>query len=159
MKNAMCYKSPVGILKIEGEENAITGLYFVENEFASIGTPSDEMKKCEIQLDEYFSGKRKEFNLNLNPKGTDFQLKVWSALQTVPYGETQTYGYIAKTINKQKAVRAVGGANNRNPISIIIPCHRIIGANGKLVGYGGGLEVKEYLLNLEKRENKDLRES
>lgn len=150
MKNVLCYKSPVGILKIEGEQNAITGLYFVKNEFESIGIPLDEMGKCKMQLDEYFSGKRKEFNLNLNPKGTAFQLKVWNALQTVPYGETQTYGYIAKAINNPKAVRAVGGANNRNPISIIIPCHRIIGANGKLVGYGGGLEVKEYLLNLEK---------
>lgn len=151
MKNTLYYKSPVGILKIEGEENAITGLYFVENEFESIVAPSNEMEKCRMQLDEYFSGKRKEFNLNLNPKGTAFQLKVWSALQTVPYGKTQTYGYIAKAINNPKAVRAVGGANNRNPISIIIPCHRIIGKNGKLVGYGGGLEVKEYLLNLEKQ--------
>ncbi|MEA5082904.1 MAG: methylated-DNA--[protein]-cysteine S-methyltransferase [Lachnospiraceae bacterium] len=151
MKNVLCYKSPVGILKIEGEQNVITGLYFVKNEFESIGTPSDEMEKCKMQLDEYFSGKRKEFNLNLNPKGTAFQLKVWNALQTVPYGETQTYGYIAKAINNPKAVRAVGGANNRNPISIIIPCHRIIGTNGKLVGYGGGLEVKEYLLNLERQ--------
>ena len=151
MKKSLCYKSPVGVLKIEGEENAITGLYFVKNKFECLGTPSDEMEKCKIQLDEYFSGKRKEFDLNLNPKGTAFQLKVWSALQTVPYGKTQTYGYIAKAINNPKAVRAVGGANNRNPISIIIPCHRIIGANGKLVGYGGGVEVKKYLLNLEKQ--------
>ncbi|MDD3569689.1 MAG: methylated-DNA--[protein]-cysteine S-methyltransferase [Lachnospiraceae bacterium] len=151
MKNVLFYKSPVGILKIEGEENSITGLFFVKNEFENIGTPLDEMEKCKIQLDEYFSGKRKEFNLNLNPKGTAFQLKVWRALQTVPYGETKTYGYIAAAINNPKAVRAVGGANNRNPISIIIPCHRIIGANGSLTGYGGGLAVKEYLLNLEKQ--------
>ncbi|MGE4214362.1 MAG: methylated-DNA--[protein]-cysteine S-methyltransferase [Anaerotignaceae bacterium] len=151
MKNILCYKSPVGILKIEGDEDAITGLYFVQNEFECIGTPTYEMEKCKMQLDQYFNGKRKEFDLNLNPKGTDFQLKVWSALQTVPYGKTQTYGYIAKAINNPKAVRAVGGANNRNPISIIIPCHRIIGADGSLTGYGGGLEIKEYLLNLEKQ--------
>ena len=150
MKNVLCYKSPVGILKIEGEQNSITGLYFVKNEFECTSSPSDEMKKCKIQLDEYFSGKRKEFNLNLNPKGTAFQLKVWNALQTVPYGYTQTYGYIAKAINNPKAAQAVGQANHMNPISIIIPCHRIIGAKGKLIGYGGGLAVKEYLLNLEK---------
>lgn len=151
MKNVLCYKSPVGILKIEGDQNAITGLYFFKNEFECTGTPTNEMERCKMQLDEYFMGKRKEFDLNLNPKGTDFQLKVWTALQTVPYGKTQTYGYIANAINNPKAAQAVGQANHCNPISIIIPCHRIIGADGSLTGYGGGLETKKYLLNLEKQ--------
>lgn len=148
---ALCYNSPVGILKIEGDESAITGLYFIEEEFESTGIVTEEIKKCKTQLDEYFGGKRKKFDLRLNPKGTAFQLKVWDALQTVPYGETQTYGNIAQAIDNPKAVRAVGGANHRNPISIIIPCHRIIGSNGTLTGYGGGLEKKEYLLNLEQQ--------
>ena len=112
--------------------------------------PTDPLlKKAVKQLDEYFAGRRKEFNLPLSMKGTAFQKKVWAALQEIPYGETRSYGDIAKAIGKPKAARAVGMANNRNPVSIIVPCHRVIGSNGSLVGYGGGLKAKEFLLKLE----------
>ena len=103
------------------------------------------------QLQEYAEGRRKVFELPLNPIGTPFQQKVWQALLAIPYGETRTYGQIAQAIGMPKAARAVGGACNRNPIGIIIPCHRVIGSNGKLTGYYGGLEFKELLLEHEKR--------
>ena len=106
--------------------------------------------ECKKQLEEYFAGKRKTFDLPLVPKGTEFQQKVWKALQEIPYGETRTYGEIAAAIGNPKAARAVGMANNKNPIGIIIPCHRVVGANGKLVGYAGGMEKKEFLLELER---------
>jgi len=101
------------------------------------------------QLTEYLKGERQKFDLPLNPKGTDFQKRVWRALCDIPYGETRSYKQIAEAIGNPKAVRAVGMANNRNPITIVVPCHRVIGADGKLVGYGGGLEMKEFLLRLE----------
>ncbi len=97
------------------------------------------------QLTEYFAGKRRSFNLKLNLSGTPFQKKVWQQLQDVPFGSTTSYGEIAKRMNNPKACRAVGGANNKNPIPIIIPCHRIIGKDGSLTGFGGGLELKEFL--------------
>ena len=103
-----------------------------------------------MQLDEYYEGKRTEFTLPLRAEGTPFQMKVWQALSTIPYGETRSYGQIAAQVDNPKGSRAVGMANNRNPISIIIPCHRVIGADGKLVGYGGGLDKKVWLLDFEK---------
>ncbi|MCO7127632.1 methylated-DNA--[protein]-cysteine S-methyltransferase [Sporolactobacillus shoreicorticis] len=102
------------------------------------------------QLSEYFNGRRKTFTLPLLMKGTEFQRKVWKALTAVPFGETRSYKDIARAVNNPKGVRAIGMANNRNPIPIVVPCHRVIGANGSLVGYGGGLEVKQFLLTLEK---------
>ena len=107
------------------------------------------IKEACRQLSEYLKGERKTFDLPLNPKGTDFQKRVWRALCDIPYGETRSYKQIAEAIGNPKAVRAVGMANNRNPITIVVPCHRVIGADGKLVGYGGGLEMKEFLLRLE----------
>ncbi len=107
------------------------------------------LKETEKQLLEYLEGKRKVFDVPLNPKGTKFMKEVWTALQEIPYGETKTYGQIAQRIGKPKAARAVGMANHRNPIPIIIPCHRVIGSNGKLVGYALGMEKKEFLLMLE----------
>lgn len=109
----------------------------------------EKTNRYQKQLDEYFSGERKLFKLPLDQKGTPFQLEVWSALQNIPYGETVTYGDIAKQINKPKAVRAVGTAIGKNPISIVVPCHRVIGKNGKLTGYGNGLPMKKRLLALE----------
>ncbi len=106
--------------------------------------------ETEKQLNEYFSKKRKEFSLKLDFKGTEFQKQVWEALLTIPFGETRTYGQIAKQIGNPQAVRAVGGAANKNPISIIAPCHRVIGATGKLVGFGGGIANKTILLDIEK---------
>ncbi|WP_068776936.1 methylated-DNA--[protein]-cysteine S-methyltransferase [Paenibacillus sp. FJAT-26967] len=101
------------------------------------------------QLDEYFAGRRKEFDLPIDLRGTEFQRRVWTALLKVPYGETASYKDIAESIGAPKAVRAVGGANNRNPVPILVPCHRIIGASGQLVGYAGGLNIKTTLLQLE----------
>lgn len=105
------------------------------------------------QLDEYFSGERKTFTIPLSAKGTSFQHLVWDALCTIPYGETRSYGEIAKQIGNPKASRAVGMANHNNPIGIIVPCHRVIGANGTLTGYAGGLDMKQYLLELEQQYN------
>ncbi|WP_325063583.1 methylated-DNA--[protein]-cysteine S-methyltransferase [Risungbinella massiliensis] len=108
-----------------------------------------ELQEATKQLQEYMHGARQEFDLELDLLGTPFQRKVWEALRTIPFGETRSYQDIANQIENPKAVRAVGGANNKNPISIIVPCHRVIGANGALVGYGGGLDKKKYLLRLE----------
>jgi methylated-DNA-[protein]-cysteine S-methyltransferase len=108
------------------------------------------LRRAAKQLKEYLSGQRICFDLPLQPEGTEFQRAVWKALQLIPYGETRSYRDIAEQINHPKACRAVGMANNRNPIAIIIPCHRVIGADGSLVGYGGGLKLKQQLLNLEK---------
>lgn len=122
----------------------------------SVNTDSDcrngaVLDEAERQLNEYFSGERREFDLPLRPQGTEFQLADWAALCEVPYGETASYGDIARRIGRPKAFRAVGMANHNNPISIIIPCHRVIGSNGKLTGYGGGLEIKQKLLELEQK--------
>lgn len=108
------------------------------------------IRKAYLQLLEYLKGERKHFDLPLNPQGTSFQKKVWGALCEIPYGETRSYKQIAESIGNPRAVRAVGRANNRNPLLIVIPCHRVIGTNGKLVGYGAGIEKKEFLLRLEK---------
>lgn len=107
--------------------------------------------KAKNELEEYFEGKRKEFDLPLKQEGTEFQKKVWNALSKIPYGETRTYKEIAKMIGNEKASRAVGMSNNKNNIPIIIPCHRVIGSNGKLVGYALGLDMKQYLLDLESK--------
>ena len=113
--------------------------------------PSDApfLRDATAQLDAYFRGERREFDLDLKPTGTAFQLAVLNALATIPYGETRSYGEIASQIGRPKAVRAVGAANGRNPLPIVIPCHRVIGADGSLTGFGGGLETKRYLLDLE----------
>ena len=108
------------------------------------------IKKAHQQITEYLKGERKEFDLPLRMKGTDFQIRVWNALLDIPYGETRSYKQIAEAIHNPKGMRAVGMANNRNPFLIVVPCHRVIGANGSLVGYGEGLEMKEFLLRLEK---------
>jgi len=130
--------------------DAITGLFFgrkVPAGFKKTETPL--IQKAVTQIKEYLAGKRKQFKLPLAMHGTEFQMAVWQALQKIPYGETRSYKEIAAMIDRPKAVRAVGMANNRNPISIIVPCHRVIGHDGKLVGYGGGLPLKQFLLELE----------
>lgn len=143
-------ESRVGTLTIICDEEAITGLEFLVKEpFEGIKKRTPLLERAVLQLEEYMDGKRKSFDLPLKPEGTEFQKKVWNALLDIPYGETRSYKDIAVFIGNPKACRAVGMANNRNPISIIIPCHRVIGANGSLVGYGGGLPIKIELLNLE----------
>ncbi|MFT8352621.1 methylated-DNA--[protein]-cysteine S-methyltransferase [Clostridium saccharoperbutylacetonicum] len=154
MKNIFYYESKIGRIKIEESGVAVTKLDFVSNDDKGNiieGSKTELLIEIVKQLDEYFDGTRKVFDLPIEPEGTEFQKKVWKALIEIPYGETKSYGEIAKIIGNDKAARAVGMANNKNPIAIIIPCHRVIGANGKLVGYAGGLELKEKLLELEKR--------
>jgi len=141
--------SPVGILKLTTEDGFLTELSFG----GGCTEPGDcaVLDAAEVQLAEYFSGKRRSFDLPLNLKGTPFQRAVWDALTRIPYGETASYGDIAREIGNPKACRAVGMANHRNPVSIIVPCHRVIGGDGSLTGYGGGLEIKRALLALERK--------
>ena len=142
------FKSPIGYIYIEGEKGYITKIQFCD-EYIEIESP-DYINECKKQLLEYFNGERKVFDLKLNPKGTEFQKKIWNELIKIPYGETKSYSEIAKNIGNPKACRAVGNANNKNTIGICIPCHRVIGKNGSLTGYAGGIDKKEYLLNIEK---------
>ena len=140
--------SPLGRLLLAEEDGRLTQVRFTEGgDFSDV---SPVLQKAEAELSEYFAGKRREFDLPLAPQGTEFQQKVWRALCDIPYGETRTYGEIARDIGSPGACRAVGMANHFNPIAVIIPCHRVIGANGSLTGYGGGLEKKIFLLELEK---------
>ncbi|MCL2372042.1 MAG: methylated-DNA--[protein]-cysteine S-methyltransferase [Defluviitaleaceae bacterium] len=151
------YASPVGEILLTAQDDALTQLYFVGGRTTPATlqcgnqNPQDMaiLKEAKSQLEAYFAKKLKEFSLPLNPNGTAFRKKVWEALCTIGYGQAISYKELAQRINNPKAIRAVGGANHNNPISIIIPCHRVIGADGKLVGYGGGLHVKEFLLGLE----------
>lgn len=143
------YKSPIGTIELKGNIDGVISLYFIEEDVKSSETP-DCLVECVNQLDEYFKGVRKNFSLKLNISGTEFRKKVWNKLQDIPYGEICSYLDIAKAIGNEKAVRAVGGANHNNKISIIIPCHRVIGSSGNLTGYGGGLWRKDWLLNHEK---------
>jgi methylated-DNA-[protein]-cysteine S-methyltransferase len=155
MKSISYYSSPVGELALIEEGGKLIVLGLVGDELPEGLTPCTGGQEPAViqatkqQLDEYFAGTRRAFDLPLAPYGTDFQVKVWKALCDIPWGKTRNYGEVAASIGKPKAARAVGGANNRNPIAIVIPCHRVIGANGKMVGYRGGLDIKEYLLELE----------
>ena len=141
-------QSPVGPLTLEGTETALLALRFGA---LGQGGAAPVLELAARQLAEYFAGERRVFTVPLSPAGTPFQKRVWEALPSIPYGETSTYGAVAQRIGNPNACRAVGMANNRNPIAIIVPCHRIIGSTGALVGYGGGLGMKERLLELERR--------
>ena len=149
MEKVFFYDTPVGKLCIGEEDDSITRVTWSKVPQEYIQEETELILNCKIQLEEYFAGNRKQFDLPLAPKGTDFQKRVWKALTDIPYGETRTYGKIAAAVDNPKAARAVGMANNKNPIGIIVPCHRVVGADGKLVGYAGGMEKKEWLLNLE----------
>jgi methylated-DNA-[protein]-cysteine S-methyltransferase len=144
------YSSPIGILEVKGNEEGIASVLFFEEEIEATKKIPEPLKEVFYQLDEYFTGIRKEFGLKLNPEGTEFQKKVWSHLLNIPFGKTNSYLDISKKISETDASRAVGNANGNNPISIIVPCHRVIGSSGKLVGYAGGLWRKVWLLNHEK---------
>ena len=151
-------KSPIGVITIKEKNNKIVELQLNSKKTLKENEQIKEtplLIETERQLIEYFNKKRTKFELPIEPKGTEFMKKVWKELINIPYGETRTYGQIAKNIGNEKASRAVGMANNKNPIPIIIPCHRVIGANNKLVGYALGLDKKEFLLNLEKSNNKN----
>lgn len=144
------YSSPIGIIEVTGNEEGIASLYFVDKIMDTGNKIHPSLKECIYQIEEYFMGLRKEFGLKLNPNGTEFQKKVWVQLETIPFGKTKSYLQISNQIGDRNATRAVGNANGNNPISILIPCHRVIGSSGKLTGYGGGLWRKEWLLNHEK---------
>jgi len=152
MKTTYYYKSPIGNLKLVCSNDALVYLYFVDNcEDIPKELTSIELT-CKEQLDKYFRGELKKFDIPfVFEVGTEFQQSVWKALSDIPFGETRSYKDIAESIDNPKAVRAVGGANNKNPISIVVPCHRVIGSSGKLVGYASGLENKEWLLTHEKK--------
>jgi len=149
--------SPVGDLLLAGNRQALHHLSFQEGKHPTVVPPhwiQDRKPFRDVihQLAEYFSGTRTTFHVSLCPQGTPFQRQVWQALTTIPYGQTASYGDIARSIGKPAASRAVGAANGQNPLSIIVPCHRVIGHSGKLVGYGGGLPIKEKLLSLERHQ-------
>jgi len=150
-------KSPVGVLKLVASDKGLAAILWENDDPKRVRLgPLEEDKKhpvllqTEHQLHAYFAGQRKKFSLQLDFSGTDFQKQVWQSLLTIPYGETRTYGQMAKQIGRPKSVRAVGAANGRNPISIVAPCHRVIGSDGQLTGFAGGLETKAVLLKLEK---------
>jgi len=143
------YRSPIGTLEICGTEEYIISVHFLDSNPEQDSQVFTLLEHCYQQLDEYFSHKRQKFDLPLMRQGTSFQKSVWEKLAEIPYGTTISYLEIAKRVGSPKAVRAVGAANGKNPIAIIIPCHRVIGANGKLIGYGGGLWRKEWLLKHE----------
>lgn len=136
-------------LYLVATETHLINIQFTQPQKALLQT-TELLSMTTIQLDEYFQGKRTTFSLPFKLTGTPFQLAVWKELQNIPYGQTTSYKEISQKINKPKAYRAVGVANNKNPLPIIIPCHRVIGSNGKLIGYAGGLKLKNYLLELEK---------
>lgn len=142
------YRSPIGLIEIVGSDQGVSSLVFVTQ-----GEPSEivpeNLRECVSQLDEYFDCARREFTFKLDLRGTEFQKRVWHELLKIPYGKTISYRDIAMALGDRNALRAVGHANGQNPISIIVPCHRVIGSNGSLTGYGGGLWRKEWLLNFE----------
>lgn len=149
MKFEKLVDSPVGVLTLESDGTAVTALRF--GDFSNGGSTCPVLERAAKELFEYFSGKRRVFSIPLYALGTEFQSKVWEFLKTIPYGETTSYADIARKIGNPKACRAVGGANNRNPLPIFVPCHRVVGKSGQLVGYAGGLEIKDFLIRLEQK--------
>ena len=151
------HPGPLGILLLAANEQGLVGVYYPQHAHFSGRQDWQQVAEHVVlnqaaqQLDEYFAGQRKVFDLPLAPQGTPFQTEVWQGLRQIPYGATRNYSELAHAIARPKAVRAVGAANGRNPLSIIVPCHRVIGRSGGLVGYAGGLERKQFLLALEQR--------
>ena len=143
-------KSPIGQLKITADESSINSILFVfDDTEMEVENDNEVLEICKEQLKEYFAGVRKEFNVNIYQEGTEFQQKVWAELIKIPYGKTVSYNDIARDIGGRNMMRAVGAANGKNLISIIVPCHRVIGSDGKLTGYAGGMWRKEWLLKHE----------
>ncbi|ACV22029.1 methylated-DNA--[protein]-cysteine S-methyltransferase [Slackia heliotrinireducens] len=147
--NHFVYAMPQGRLTIVASETALTNIYFGVKELDMPFAPSKITNDAATQLQEYFAKKRTSFDLPIQLKGTPFQLEVWNALRDIPYGQTRTYAQIAETAGRPNAFRAVGSANNRNPLPIVVPCHRVVGSDGDLVGYAYGLKLKRFLLELE----------
>lgn len=151
IKNVFYYDTEIGKIGIAEKDNEITDVFFgVSKLKENININETSIIKLTIsQIKEYLMGLRTSFDIPINPIGTKFQLSVWEQLRNIPYGETRSYKQIAQDIGNVKACRAVGLANNRNPVAILVPCHRVIGSDGKLVGYAGGLNIKKFLLDLE----------
>jgi methylated-DNA-[protein]-cysteine S-methyltransferase len=147
MKTAFI-NSPLGIIKIQGDENGISIISVLSEGELSTKIPK-ELQEAVSQLQEYFEGKRQDFEFKLNPKGTNFQQKVWQELLNIPYGKTMSYLDLSKKLGDVKAIRAVASANGKNPLWIVVPCHRVIGTDGSLTGYAGGLWCKKWLLEHE----------
>ena len=141
-------ETPIGFAELKGDEKGLKSIS-VLNEKKPKGIIPEVLEDAVYQFQEYFEGKRKDFNLKLNPVGTDFQKKVWEELQTIPFGKTVSYLELSKQLGDVKAIRAVAAANGKNPLWIVVPCHRVIGSNGDLVGYAGGLSRKKWLLEHE----------
>ncbi|MGB5378000.1 methylated-DNA--[protein]-cysteine S-methyltransferase [Muriicola sp.] len=141
--------TPLGIAKIEGDTHGISSISILDEAPEKSSDIPEELEDAVYQLKEYFEGSRQEFDLELNPQGTEFQRKVWEALRTIPFGQQISYLDLSKRLGDVKAIRAVAAANGKNPIWIVIPCHRVLGSNGDLVGYAGGLHRKKWLLNHE----------
>ena len=142
-------KSPLGFTKIVGDKYGISSVTVLNSEEQETDIIPEVLQDCVYQLNEYFEGSRKNFSLKLNPKGTDFQHNIWRLLQTIPYGKSISYLELSKKFGDVKAIRAVANANGKNPLWIIVPCHRVIGSDGSLTGYAGGLHRKKWLLNHE----------
>ena len=145
-----CYRSEIGPFEVIGKQKGILAMTFNKDPLVTDHDLPACMTECLRQLEEYFKGRRRKFNIPLLLKGTDFQKAVWRQLQKIPFGRTASYGDVARAIGRPRAFRAVGNANNKNPIPLIIPCHRVIGSDGKLVGFGGGIWRKQWLLDHEK---------
>ncbi|MBT8265534.1 MAG: methylated-DNA--[protein]-cysteine S-methyltransferase [Bacteroidia bacterium] len=145
-----CYvNTPLGIASIKGDKNGMTAISILNDKDKVSDIVPEELQECVQQLQEYFNGERQSFSLKLNPDGTEFQKKVWTELLTIPFGKTISYLDLSKQLGDVKAIRAVASANGKNPLWVIIPCHRVIGSDGSLVGYAGGLGRKRWLLNHE----------
>lgn len=144
-----CIQTPLGIAKISGDQDGITSVSVLNSEEKITRIIPENLKDCVCQLDQYFEGNRKTFNLKLNPKGTDFQKRVWEKLVKIPYGKTISYLQLSKQLGNVKAIRAVANSNAKNSLWIIVPCHRVIGSDGSLTGYAGGLHRKQWLINHE----------
>jgi len=144
------YRSPIGVMEITGAPDGIVSARFVDSDSADAYRASPDVDTCIDQLDGYFAGRRKDFAVRLAPRGTPFQRLVWNALADIPFGHAVTYRAVASALGKERAVRAVGHANGRNRIGVIVPCHRVMGSDGKLRGYADGLWRKEWLLRHER---------
>jgi len=145
------YHSPIGIIEIIGKRDGLTSITFARRRSGHSTQPAAWVKACVRQLDEYFTGKRRRFSLSLYLEGTDFEKKVWTAVSRIPFGQTASYRDIARAVGNGRATRAVGNANRANRFAVVIPCHRVIGSDGSLVGYGGGLWRKKWLLAHEQK--------
>ena len=147
--NKVFVKTPVGIAILEGDKNGISKLLLTEEKHETSTTSTPDLQEAIDQLQQYFAGRRTNFHLKLNPQGTEFQKRVWQALQNIPYGKTVSYMELAKDLGDPLAIRAVAAANGKNPLWILVPCHRVIGSDGSLTGYAGGLWRKKWLLEHE----------